>query len=187
MNAYQHDSDEALVAMLITGDAKAFGAIYKRYASQLYRYAQRNISSREECEEIIQGVFESLWTRHKELEHVTVLNAYLFRMVRYKVIHYFRHSNVRKKYIEHYKLFEAVYDSINIEERDPDNIQVMIERSLSELPERCQLAIRLRLTENLSNDDIAKRMNIKKSTVENYMVTAISHLRATYQGLYKAG
>jgi len=177
------NSDTDLVDLLISGDERSFDVIYRKYAEDLYRYARKNIDSKEDCEEIIQDIFESLWSRHDQLGHVTELKAYLFRMVKYKIIRYFQHNTVKKRYAEHYKLFEAVYDTASSEERDNETLQHLIENGLKKLPERCQLAVRLRLNENLSNSDIAKRMNIKKSTVENYMVTAVSHLRGTFQNL----
>lgn len=187
MNPYHNHSDTDLIALLLQGDEEAFEVIYRRYASSLYKYARKNIQSSEDCEEIIQDIFADLWSRHEMLGHVTVLNAYLYRMVKYKVIRYFQHSAVKRKYEEHYKLFEAVYDSSSAEGRDPAAIRSMIEKGLADLPERCRLAVTLRLTENLSNSDIAKRMNIKKRTVENYMVTAFNHLRSIYPDLTKAG
>jgi RNA polymerase sigma-70 factor (ECF subfamily) len=186
MNLYQNHSDTELIALLTEGDRGAFEVIYRKYASDLYRYARKNISVKEDCEEIIQDVFESLWTRHDELSHVTVLSAYLFRMVKYKVIRYFQHSAVKKRYAEHYLLFEAIYESSSLEEKDGSRVLSLIDKGLADLPERCRMAVKLRLTEDLSNGDIAKRMNIQKSTVENYMVTAFNHLRTLYPNLYKA-
>jgi RNA polymerase sigma-70 factor (ECF subfamily) len=186
MNPYHNDSDAQLVALLISGDDRAFEVIYQRYAATLYRYARKNITVREDCEEIIQEVFESLWKRHDGLQHITALDAYLFRMVKYKVVGYFRHSNVKKKYAEHYRLFEALYNSVDEVDRTSATLQAMIDRGLSSLPERCRLAVKLRLDENLSNGDIARRMKISKSTVENYMVVAVSHLRTSLKSLRKA-
>ncbi len=133
MTSYLNHSDTELAALLSTGDKDAFESIYRRYGSGLYRYARKNITVKEDCEEIIQEVFESLWARRESLGNVTALGAYLYQIVKYKVIRYF--------------------------------------------------ALKLRITEKLSNSDIAKRMNIKKSTVENYMVTALAYFRAAYQNL----
>ena len=185
MSHDNHNNEQEWVTLLMQGDQKAFEAIYREYAADLYRYARRNIAVSEDCEEIIQELFESLWRRREALGHVTALRAYLFRIVKYKVIRYIRHSKVKERYVEHYKFFEAVYESMSEEDRDPAVLQAMIRKSLSQLPERCQLAVNLRLTENLSNTDIALRMNIKKRTVENYMVAALAHLRASCRDLYK--
>lgn len=187
MNPYQDHTDTDLISLLIQGDEKAFETIYRRYASELYRYAGKNIPSKEDCEEIIQDVFESLWARHQELHHVTALNAYLYRMVKYKVIRYFQHSKVKKTYADHYRLFEAVYNTQEEGVGDSAAFQEMLEKGLARLPERCQMAIRLRLKENLSNTEIAERMSITKATVENYMVTAVSQLRTIIPKLYKPG
>lgn len=186
MNPYLHHTDTELLTLLIEGNHRAFEAIYRRYASDLYRFARKNISAKEDCEEIVHDVFESLWVRHSELNEVEALNNYLFSMVKYKVIRYLKHSKVIKKYNEHFKLFEAVYDNSAMDTRDAETIQAIIQQCLSELPERCQYAMNLRLNENLSNGDIAKRMNIEKRTVENYMARALNHLRESLPALSKA-
>lgn len=182
MKPYGDWSDAELLTLLSEGDNHAFEAIYRRYASPLYHYARKSISVGEECEEIVQEIFESLWTRRAVLTHVTLLDAYLYSMVKYKVVRYFRRAEVKKRYEEHYKLFEAIYDSSLEEDRNANMLQTLIDRQIATLPERCQQAIRLRLDENLSNGDIADRMKIKKTTVENYFVSAIDHLRTTFKG-----
>ena len=182
---YHRHCDEDLVSLLLLSDKKAFEVIFRRYAKRLYDYAKRNISLKEDCEELIQEVFESLWQRRKNLSHVTVLDAYLFRMVKYKVIRYFRNSQMRKNYAEHFTLFEAVYDTVPEAEHDSATISSLIEKSISKLPERCQFALKLRLHENLSNNDIAKRMNITKKTVEAYMYKAFDHLRKNRHDLVR--
>jgi RNA polymerase sigma-70 factor (family 1) len=187
MNPHQDHTDAELVALLNAGSKSAFEYIYNTYASELFRYIQRNITTREDCEEILQDVFESLWARHKDLK-IGSLRAYLFTMVRYKVIRYFRHNKVKRNYEKHFILFEAVFDYLYEEEEetiDPAALNTFLENTLPELPERCQAAFKLRLNENLSNAEIASRMNIKKDTVENYMTRALSHLRQSYHKAYK--
>ncbi|HYF67923.1 MAG TPA: sigma-70 family RNA polymerase sigma factor [Ohtaekwangia sp.] len=181
MNTYQHLNDSELVTLLVNGNKLAFHAIYQRYLSDLFRYVRKNISCKEDCEEIIQEIFESLWVRHKELGHVTGLRAYLFQMVKYKVIRYFRHHSVRKKYAEHYRFFEAMYDNMSEQEKGSDLVQAVLERSVSTLPDRCQEAVKLRLIENFSNADIARKMNISRRTVENYITAALRFLRAYFR------
>ena len=185
MRTFQIYTDTELITLLSEGSQRAFESIYRKYASDLFRYARKNIAVKEDCEEIIQGVFESLWARRESLRHITILKAYLFRMVKYKVIRYFQHKAVKGKYAEHYILFEAVYDTVPEQERTAESIQDMILKRIAELPERCQMAFKLRLLENLSNGEIAQRMNIRRETVENYMVRAFSHLRAFQQEIYK--
>ncbi len=178
-------TDTELLVQLNAGDQKAFEAIYRRYAAELFRYARKNIPAKEDCEEIVQEVFISLWQRHETLRVIS-LKHYLIKAVHYKVIRYIQHSKVRRRYEEHYKLFEAMYDSIGEEELSAESIQGKLLKTITDLPERCQVAIKLRLLENLSNGEIAARMNISKKTVEVYMLTAFKHFRANYDRIYDA-
>ncbi|NOS93028.1 MAG: hypothetical protein HOP30_13985 [Cyclobacteriaceae bacterium] len=41
----------------------------------------------------------------------------------------------------------------------------------------CREAFQLRIEQNLTNSEIAKRMHISKRTVEDYMTPAFAHLR----------
>ena len=186
MHLYQDHSDPELTTLLTRGDKAAFEVIYRKYAPELYRYARRNISCKEDCEEMIQDVFESLWVRRSDLR-IGSLRHYLFTSIRYLIIRYFRQKGVRQRYIAHFRLFEVLYDSMDGEEKSPEDVQAMLIRSLDGLPERCQLAIRLRIVENLSNNEIAERMNITRRTVELYMFKAFKHMRITYPDISNAG
>jgi RNA polymerase sigma-70 factor (family 1) len=185
MNPTDNYTDAALVALLNQGDRKSFEIIYKTYAAELYKYARHIISNKEDCEEIVQEVFERLWSQHKAIQ-IKALRAYLYKSVKNRVINYFQHNEVKKKYAEHYRFFEVIYDSVDEEERSAETIHLMIERGIQQMPERVQTAIRLRLSENLSNKEIALRMNITNKTVDNYMHIVYTHFRASYQDLFKA-
>jgi RNA polymerase sigma-70 factor (family 1) len=184
MNPYLNHLDAELVDLLRRGERQAFEVIYRRYAKELFAYALRKMKAREDAEEIIHDVFESLWKRKEDLL-ITSLRHYLFTSIRYSVIRYFSHRDVRRKFAEHYQLFEAVYDSMDEVEPDPQAIHARLLQHLQALPERCQEAIRLRITENLSNSEIATRMSISKGTVQLYISTAFAHLRGSYDRIFK--
>ncbi len=182
MNAPHDHSEARLIDALRAGDKTAFEAIYRKFAQGLYNYARRNIPGKEDCEEIVQDIFESLWEQRENLEIRSTLEGYLVGMARYKVIRYFRKSALKKKYRDHFLLFEAVYDHMeNPAQADDAAMQVALDKLISELPDRCREALRLRLSENLSNRDIARRMNINTRTVESYMFRAFNHIRASYR------
>ncbi|MBA4055544.1 MAG: hypothetical protein C0490_12590 [Marivirga sp.] len=179
MSPGENHSDADLVAALVAGNRKAFEIIYRKYARALLNFARKNISIPEECEEIVQEVFVSIWSRRSTLK-IQCLRVYLFSMVRYMTVKYFQHNSVRKRYAEHYLIFEALYEEMDESAFDEKEMQAMIEQSLTKLPERCGTAIRLRLYENLSNAEIAARMKVTKKTVENYVVMFTAHFRKTH-------
>jgi RNA polymerase sigma-70 factor (family 1) len=185
LNPYENDTDPELVAALLDGEDQAFEVIYFRYVKALTRYVRSRIRSKEDSFEIVQEVFESIWARHSELGHVTMLEAYLFRMVKYKIIRYFQHHQVVKKYEDHFKAFEMIASG-DEGLSEMDNLRALINGSMDGLPERCRMAVTLRIDENLSNGDIAQRMNIDKSTVKRYMTSALNYFRRVHASHYKS-
>ncbi len=185
MNPYHTYIDAELIELLKQGDAIAFETIYRKYVKDLFAFAMRKIRIREDCEEIVHDVFESLWKRRDQLA-ITSLKHYLFSSVRYMIIRYFSHRDVRRRFGDHYRLFEVMYDSMDKEDqRDPRAIHAALLQHIQGLPARCQEAIRLRLTENLTNGEIAERMRINKGTVELYISKAFHHFRASYDNIFK--
>lgn len=187
MKQYRDHTDKELVALLTQGHRGAFAAIYKANVSSLLNYVRRSIPLKEDCEEIVQEIFESLWKRREGLHHITSLRAYLFTMVKYKIVDYIRHNLVKRRYEENYVLFGPVYDHLSETINEPSDFQLLIDKSIAELPERCQLAFRLRLQDNLPYKDIAQCMGISTRTVEKHISAALRHLRSVYQNSYKAG
>ncbi len=182
---YQEHSDQELLALLSRGDGKAFEVIYVRYVKALTRYVRSRISNKDDGFEIVQEIFESIWARHSELGHITLLEAYLFRMVKYKIIRYYQHHRVEKKYEDHFEAFERIVTEATGEESSEiENLRTLINGSIHELPERCRMAVTLRIDENLSNSDIAQRMNIDKATVKRYMTFALHYLRKAHAPRY---
>lgn len=182
MNASRDQEETRLITALRNGDRAAFETIYRTFAKGLYNFARRNIPVREDCEEIVQEIFESLWAQREKLEIRSTLEGYLVGMARHKVVRYFRKSALKRKYRDHFLLFNAVYDQIEKPaQQDHTAMQLALDKLVSELPDRCREAIRLRLSENLSNRDIARRMNINTRTVESYMFKAFNHIRSSYR------
>lgn len=185
MIRYQDYSDEALVALLRKGDKGAFETIYRRFASDLYRYARKNVPVPEDCEEMVQDVFQSLWIRHENLM-IESLRHYLLRSIRYMIIRYFRDKGVHRRYLEHYRIFATLYETGYPDSPDTETLRAMLIKALEGLPERCKTAIKLRITENLSNQEVATRMNITKRTAELYMSKALCHLRTSFPEISRA-
>ena len=182
---YQHEKN--LVSRLVMGDRHAFEVIYRTYAAGLINYAQKSIATKEDCEGIVQETFECLWAKHETLHHLTSLRGYLFKMVRYKIIDHIRRLKVRKRYETHYLLFVAGQNGFNESSLDSRDVQLLIDKSVSHLPKRCQKAFRLRFDDNLPYKDIAFHMQISTKTVEKHISAALHHLRSAYQNETSSG
>ncbi len=178
MSLNETPDDSEIVKHLLDGDRDAFEMIFRRYYRPLYQFIRHQVAVKEDCEEILQDVFTSLWSdREKTL--ITSLKYYLFTTAKHRVIDYFRKAKTRRHFEEEYHLFEIAYTSLPAAERNPEAIRKALEEIISSLPKRCQLAMKLRISENLSHKEIAERMNITTKTVEVYMLAAFDHIRSS--------
>lgn len=178
MNDARYHNGEELSRRFASGDRDAFAFVYQKYVRSLIAHTAKTIRRKEDCEEIVQEAFESLWIRREQLHGVTSLQAYLFTIVNHKTVDYLRHSVVKKKYEDHFLLFEAVYDTRSEESHDATELHQWVEHVISELPEKCQAAFRLRLGSNMTYREIAERMGISVKTVEKHIAKAMEVLRA---------
>lgn len=173
-------SDDYLIDQLKLNDRSAFEIIYKRYANELTSYIRKTLGDSDECKEIIQEIFESLWVRRHTVEIIS-LKAYLFTAARFGMTKYFRRARLMREYAEHFTLFEAAYESLPESERDEDVVRDKLRRAIEGLADRCRTALKLRLDENLSYKEIAERMNVTTGTVEGFIVKARNQLKAQFR------
>ncbi|MBX2896813.1 MAG: sigma-70 family RNA polymerase sigma factor [Cyclobacteriaceae bacterium] len=181
MSSYATHTDEALMDALHKDDSSAFEEIYNRYAAELYRHARRVVHNTEDCEEMLQDAFESLW-RKRHTTHITALRAYLYKVIAFKVTDYLRKKSIHQRFVDHFRIFETVYDRAD----NREEVEKIFEAGLRQLPDRLQQVLRLRLSENLSNDEIALRLKVTTRTIETYMHQVYQHFRQTYPHMMKA-
>lgn len=176
MRHYTHHTDYALLKMLRHDDALAFETIYRRYAAELNRFVFRKTGSRHDGEEIVQEIFTWLWINRQSLENISQLRTYLFQAAKNRVLNYFRNEKVRDRYAREFTAFRERYapPDANLELSELGDL---IERRLTELPERCQTAFRLSRMQHMPISGIAEKMAISHRTVENYIAQALRHLR----------
>jgi RNA polymerase sigma-70 factor (family 1) len=172
------------LTLLINGDQKAFEAIYDHFSDRLYRYVYSRVRIKETCEEIVQEIFVSLWSKRESLEITNSLESYLYGAAKHKILSHIRSTGVREKYAADFTRFTAErVDNSSEELLELKDLQHTIDESISELPEKCQRAFRMSRMEHETIQRIAERMNISTRTVENYISLALRHLRTSLGNL----
>ncbi len=181
MRIFEKHTDSELLALARTNVQGAFKEIYDRYAPKLFRYAHARINSREDCKELVNEVFESLWKSEKEIK---VLSAFLYTILKFRIINFYEHKAVRKRFSTYMEWIGPETHSTE-EESEIENLRSLINKSLKSLPARCQDAVRLRIDRELSLDEIAKQMNVNNGTVKQYLTIAMRYFRKVHTPIYR--
>lgn len=177
-------SDEDLLASLRQGSEDAFTVIYERYHKLLYVLAYKYLKSTYSSEDAVQQVFLKLWEARSLLMVNVNLRNYLYTMLKNHVLNEIRNNNSAVE--KNYEIVQSApeYEDellIKIEEQD---MMSHFYQAIDHLPEQKRQVCLYKLKGNLSNQEIADKMNISVPTVKTHYAQAIKILRAHFERLF---
>ncbi len=176
-------TDQELWQGVQTSNLKAFNLLFERYWDSLYTTAYSYLNDQDICVNVVQDIFTNLWLKRKSLQ-IELLPQYLKTATRYHI----------------YKEIKKIKSSITVYTQSADKIgnedlnagekklihqdlESWLNIQLNALPQRCREIFSLSRKQGLSNDEIARRLNISKRTVENQITHALQHIRNNLKDL----
>lgn len=169
-------ADASLIARAQAGDSEAFGRLYERYVTQIYRYLRSRVSNDRDAEDLTEAVFmrsfEALGS-YQERGHP--YSAFLYQVARNVLVDHYRSAD------EEYPLEE----SGPFVAPDPDPEHRVIEadeadrllRMMKDLPEDYQEVIRLRVLLSLPTATAAQWLDRSEGAVRVLLYRALKALR----------
>ena len=177
VSKYSNFSDEQLFNLIENGDKIAFTEAYNKYHRLLYSVSYRYLMDREKAEEAVQYVFVRLWEYRSDLNIGISLKNYLFTMTKNYVLNIIRNENsmTEKQYELAQRASEFADDFVEkFENRERMDI---FYKALDKLPEQKREICLLKVREELSNKEIAERMNLSVNTIKTHYSEALKLLR----------
>lgn len=152
----------------------AFEDLYKKYWYQLYCVAYKYTHSAPDAEELVQNLFEKIWRNRATLQ-VKNWGAFLTVSLRNMVIDFYRQQAVTNKFLQNY---QPAFTTGTLEgDLDQEQLMVLIENHLHELPEKTQTIFKLSRYEHKSVKEIAGHMQLTEKAVEYHITKSIKLLR----------
>jgi RNA polymerase sigma-70 factor (ECF subfamily) len=176
---YAHYTDAALVVLFKQGDEKAFDAIYERHFIRLVNLAHKKTGQLEASQELAQDIFISLFRQLPGLQENTVLENYLFVALRNRVYNYHRQQLARLRKEQAFMQEAPVSTRENNVRLELKELETFVRNKIQELPAQCRAVFLLSRENQLSNKEVAERLNISVNTVEQHMRKALRILRAS--------
>jgi RNA polymerase sigma-70 factor (family 1) len=173
----KNTTDAKLTFLVKTGVKEAFRELFERYAPRIYQFSLSYLKNNQDAEELVQDVFLKIWEKRDSLDRTKNIKAFIFKVSVNSIYDFIRRKNIEGAYQEFAR---------NNFEAQPDSTwhQVIFNEMLGHLdvlvkqmpPER-QKIFRLNREEGLTNDEIARKLNLSKRTVENQLFRAIAFLK----------
>jgi RNA polymerase sigma-70 factor (ECF subfamily) len=164
------------LAYLRQGREDAFQEIFKTYWCRLYTIAYSKLQSREEAEEIVQGIFVNLWEKRETLL-ITNLSFYLQKAVTNRVINQIRSKITQRKYWQHYQQYMPLQREGTDDLAICNDLEHVVEEVVNRLPKKSREVFRLSRVEGQSVAEIANRLNLSEKAIEYHISKSLKELR----------
>lgn len=158
-----------------------FESMFDQYYHPLVTYAYRYVNNWQVGEDIVQDVFMALWIKKEEIDFTLPIKPYLYRSTYNKAINYLNSFLVQKKLepsediddlLNQEILAHNQHDSLLLKEIDRE-----IQSVINTLPPQRKKVFIMSRKLNMSNKEIAARLEISEKTVEKHITNALSDIR----------
>ena len=169
-------SYRSLFSSIAKGDEAAFSTLYEIFYPDLIRYVSTKVTEIALAEDILHDLFLSLWEGRARLETISAPSVYLYTACRYLIIDYIRKSSKMDAEAE---VDEQINDrSAPLEDRLHYRYLLdIVNHEIENLPEKCREIFVLSREKYMSNAEIASKLGIAESTVENQINKALRRIR----------
>ena len=159
------NDDILLLKLIQSGNEQAFKYLFDTYFASLCRFAHVYVSDTQDAEELILELFVHIWEHRNEINITLSFKAYLFQAARNRCLNYLRDNRSMLR-------LEEVEEEI----RDED-ISALEMEAICALPDKCREVFQYSRHENLSNREIAEKMQISIKTVEAQITKALKLIK----------
>ncbi len=153
-----------------------FNKLFNTHYSSLCAYANNFLKDIDSSEEIVQEVLFKLWTNRETIIFTSSIKSYLHKAVRNAGLNMLKHVNIREDYKVHHEKERqdepSSEDLIIVSE-----LEQKIRKTIDQLPIERKKVFLMSRYDGLKYKEIAEKLNISVSTVENQMVKALKFLR----------
>lgn len=169
-----------LIARCLDDEESAYAALYRLYASEIYRLCYSLLQHREDAEEVMQDAFEYAFRRLETYQpHKSAFKTWLYRIAISRC-----RNKRRRKWLPTFSLQQLAGDDVS-DDSAPDPIeqaalteqQQQVWQALKQLSPKLRETAVLRYYEALAYAEIGQILNISPKTVESRMRLAHKALR----------
>jgi RNA polymerase sigma-70 factor, ECF subfamily len=168
-----------LIVRARTGDTQAWGDLYREYAPAIFRFCRRAMPTREDAEDATMEIFIKLRDKLAQYDQSRSFTAWL-----YKVAANHCWDMLRRRRVRQGKETEDVTE-MPLEAPEPNQLEKLIEertseevrRALDKLGLRARMALVMRYYSDMSYDEIADALGVRRAFVGVVLLRARHELR----------
>lgn len=168
------DGESKLNARFAAGDEAALGEIYRRWSPVVFTLALRSLGDRADAEDVTQRAFVSAWSSRSHYDASKGrLSTWLITIARRRIadMHESR-AKVRRLQDE----IERVTDPDPKTEIDLTET-ILVTDEMNQLPMPAQAVMRMAFYDDLTHEEISRRLDMPLGTVKSHIRRSITRMR----------
>jgi len=166
------------------GDAESWGQLYQEYAPAIFRFCRRSLRTREDAEDATMEIFLKVKEKLRQYDPSRSFTAWLYKVAENHCWDLLRRRRVRQD-----KETEDV-ETLPLQHPAPDQLEKLMEqrssaevrRALDRLGSRARMALVLRYYSDMSYDEIADTLGVRRAFVGVVLLRARHELRQALEG-----
>jgi len=160
-------SDEEIARLIQEGGNDALEILIDRYSPKLLRYGKKFLSNEDATKDIVQEVFIKVYQNIKSFDTKRSFSPWIYRIAHNSFANYLRNAGKEPVVALDLDVFLEyhVYDDPAIEQKEKEEIGVLLEKGLLNLPLKYKEVLVLHYFEDLSYQEIADILHVPIGTV----------------------
>jgi RNA polymerase sigma-70 factor, ECF subfamily len=160
------------------GNEDAFEVLFNTYSKRLYYVAFQYLNDRDETLEIVQDVFLKVWLNREKINPELPFIPYIIRIAKNLIINKAKKKLVENAYISFLE-YKSELTSFPTEEKVLFNeVSEIVNKLINKFPPKRKEIFILSRHSGLSVREIAQKLQISESTVENHINKALKTLKS---------
>ncbi len=161
------------------GNPEAWGELYRQYAAAIFRFCRRALPSREDAEDTTMEIFLKIREKLDQYDPSRPFSAWLYKVAANHCWDILRRRRVRQD------LEAGEVENLPLEHPDPVQLERLVDertsqevrQALAGLPPRARMALVLRYYAEMSYDEIAEALGVRRAFVGVVLLRARHQLR----------
>lgn len=168
-----------MLARVRQGDTDAWGELYQQYAAAIFRFCRRALPTKEDAEDATTEIFVKVKQKLGTYDSSRPFTAWLYKVASNHCWDTLRRRRIRQD------LETGDLETLPLEHPDPNQLEQLqidhtskeVRAALGKLPDRARMALVLRYYADMSYDEIADTLGVRRAFVGVLLLRARHQLR----------
>ena len=173
-----------MLSQVRAGDTEAWGELYRQYAPAIFRFCRRILPTREDAEDATTEIFVKVRQKIGTYDSSRPFTAWLYKVASNHCWDTLRRRRIRQD------LETGDLETLPLEHPDPGQLERLqkehtgkeVRAGLARLPDRARMALVLRYFAEMSYEEIADTLGVRRAFVGVLLLRARHQLRDQLSG-----